>query len=98
MPVQPGLYYRSRNGLAAVAFLLGLIGQQSVAEDLPIRIEHPLPYQVIQRVGFDPATAMTAEPGSAAYGSAEVVVSGTLPEATPRPNILEFRVVFCRRQ
>jgi len=84
----------SGNGLAAVAFLLGLIGQQSVAEDLPIRIAHPLPYQVIQRVGFDPATAMTAEPGSAAYGSAEVVVSGTLPKATPRPNVLEFRVVF----
>ncbi len=94
MPIQRWTHRMRAHGLAVVVFLLGLISQPAVAEDLPIRIVHPLPYQVIQRVGFDPATAMTAEPGSAAYGSAEVVVSGTLPEATPRPNALEFRVVL----
>ena len=82
MPVQRSLLRAIAYGLTAITCVLSLLSHESVAEDLAIRIVTPVPFQVIQRVGFDPATALAAVPGSAAYGAAEVVVSGTLPEET----------------
>ena len=79
--------------LTAVACGLGLHSPNARAEDPAIRIATPVPFQVIQRVGFDPNMATTAAPRSAAYGAAEIIVSGTLPEETTRPHLLQYRVV-----
>ena len=45
------------------------VGNDSVAADRLIMIASPSPWQVIQRVGFDPSNAVNAEPGSSAFGA-----------------------------
>jgi lysophospholipase L1-like esterase len=59
------------------------------ADEPRIEVTSPRPYQVYQRIGFDPAkeAAGDAEPS----GAAEVEVAGTWPEQ-PRAATLDYRV------
>jgi len=64
------------------------------AEDRPITIMSPVPWQVIQRVGFDPKNAANAAAGNSAFGYAQVAVEGTWPAEIPANITLQYRVVL----
>lgn len=64
------------------------------AEDQPITITSPAHGQVVQRMGFDPQLAVNADPGTAAFGHAEIQVEGTLPAGIPADTALQYRVVL----
>lgn len=86
-----------RTVTASVALLLLALNSGDLAaadDDLNVVITSPQPYQVIQRVGFDAAVSVHAEPGSPAFGSAQIEISGSLPETTPAHNALEYRAVL----
>jgi acyl-CoA thioesterase-1 len=74
--------------------IVGISEQRAAADEVALKIDHPLPYEVIQRIGFDPANAANALSGAAAFGSAEVEVSGSFPDEIGMPNELEYRVVL----
>jgi acyl-CoA thioesterase-1 len=65
----------------------------AAAEDQRIAITSPTPWQVIQRVGFDPSNAAKSEPGHAAFGSAQIEVYGNLPDDVPVDSRLQYRVI-----
>ncbi len=70
------------------------VGDHANAEEKPITITSPAPFQVIQRVGFDPKSMASAEPGRAAFGYAQIKVQGTLPAGTPATATLQYRVAL----
>jgi lysophospholipase L1-like esterase len=81
------------------ALAMSLIGlvitlPTAAADDPSFVITSPQPWQVIQRVGYDPVSAANAEPGSPSFGSARVAISGTLPDTAPAHNAFEYRVVL----
>ena len=64
------------------------------AEDQRITITQPVAWQVIQRVGFDPKSAVNAEPGSPAFGCATIEVHAALPDDAPQDLKLQYRVLL----
>ena len=67
---------------------------QAIAVDSSITITTPAPWQVIQRVGFDPKNAVNAHPGDSAFGYAQITVQGTLPAEMPATAMLQYRIVL----
>lgn len=76
------------------AGLAASIDNGSVAGDHLITITSPTPWQVIQRVGFDPSNAVNAEPGSSAFGQARIEVRGILPDDMPATATLQYRLIL----
>jgi len=66
----------------------------ATADDQQIEISSPTPWQVVQRIGFDPKEAAKFELGNAAFGYARVKVHGTLPNEMPDNSRLQYRVVL----
>ncbi|MFO1001143.1 MAG: sialate O-acetylesterase [Planctomycetaceae bacterium] len=62
------------------------------ADDADLRIISPQPWQVIQRIGFDPALREMEPENSAALGFAEVVVSLELTASPAESEYLEYRL------
>ena len=77
----------------ALACLLGLAIRCPLpaAEPAPLTLTSPKPRQVIQRVGFNPATAAKEKPGNPAFGYADVAVRCALVEE-PQGATWEYRV------
>ncbi|MGN6546752.1 MAG: GDSL-type esterase/lipase family protein [Aureliella sp.] len=75
---------------AASALVAGLIAfaASPARAQSPITLTVPQPYQVIQRVGYDPSAESPT-----GRGSAEVVVAGTLPEVITARTSLEYRLL-----
>ena len=72
---------------------LVLLGNLSVvrAEEQKVTLTSPVPYQVVQREGFNPLLAHTHAIGGAALGFAMVPVAGDLPAVDGA--VVEYRVV-----
>lgn len=76
------------SNISAVAF---------AAEESGMKLTSPLPYQVVQREGFEPARAHSHEPGGPALGHAAVSVQGELadyPQATFQFQIVPWKDAF----
>ncbi|HVK10968.1 MAG TPA: hypothetical protein VM597_19515, partial [Gemmataceae bacterium] len=70
---------------------LGAAPPLAAAEPAALVVESPKPHQVVQRTGFDPATATTEQPGHPAFGFADVPVR--CAAAAPDRGRWEYRVV-----
>ncbi len=82
-----------------VLLLVGsLAGQFALAAERSIQITHPVPYQVVQRIGFDPARAFELPLEAKARGAAEIEITGTLPNSSPAMDRLEFRITSVDRE
>lgn len=63
------------------------------AEPARISLTTPRPYQVIQRIGFDPIMAAKQKSGEPAFGYADVVVAGEFVKGTGKV-VWEYRTVL----
>jgi hypothetical protein len=70
--------------------LLGTPSASAQADNAGLKIISPQPWQVIQRIGFDPARREKEPENSAALGFAEVAVSLELPAPVSTADRLEF--------
>ena len=75
-----------------VLALLGVLPGRSQADDTGIKIINPQPWQVVQRVGFDPARREKEPENSAALGFAEVSVLLELKMPLAASESLEYRL------
>lgn len=67
-----------------------------VASDTPtLTLTHPMPWQVIQRTSYVPATAHVNHPGGPTLGHALVAIRGKVP--VPPPQTWEARTVLLKR-
>ncbi len=76
--------------LLLVLALPGTLAESVQADEVGIKIVSPQPWQVIQRIGFDPARREKEPENSAALGFAEVAVSLELPATVSTADRLEF--------
>lgn len=75
-----------------VLISLGMRFELAQADDGGLKIISPQPWQVVQRVGFDPARREKEPESSAALGFAEVGVSLELTAPLVTPEHLEYRL------
>lgn len=80
-------------GCSVVGLMLLLASRvtTAAAEETKFQLSSPLPYQVIQREGFDPLHAHEDQPGGPALGFAMVPVTGEFPDVAGAT--VEYRVV-----
>ena len=82
--------------LMALAFWTHTIGLADGAEPVP-QIVQPVPFQVVQREGFDPLHAHEHEPGGAKLGYADVALQAEFPglnDATAEFRVLPVKDAF----
>ena len=81
-----------------VMMLLGTPLELVQADDAGLKIISPQPWQVVQRVGFDPARREKEPENSAALGFAEVFVSLELTAPLSASEHLEYRLSFSQEE
>ena len=67
------------------------LGTSAAAEPMPLSITNPKPYQVVQRVGFDPIASAKESLGHPAFGFADVMIRCT-PVKLGENAVWEYRV------
>lgn len=81
-----------------VLMLLGTRFELVQADDTVLRIISPQPWQVVQRVGFDPALREKEPENSAALGFADVAVSLELTMPLAASESLEYRLISAQEE
>jgi hypothetical protein len=83
------------NSTLKTLFVLGAllpVAIEARADDAPpITIHSPVPYAVIQRVGFDPRHAHSHQPGGPTLGHADLLIRGEVPSSPG--STLEARIL-----
>jgi hypothetical protein len=67
-------------GLAVTASVTGGAAKSSAAEPAVGKLTRPVPFEVIQRSGFDPQHAHDHEPGGPRLGFVDVIIEGEFPD------------------
>lgn len=83
-------------GVVCSWLILTGLGAGAFADDPPVQpdvsnVRLPLPFQVIQRDGYEPEKAHEHQPGGPALGHADVAIAAKLP--VEKDDLTEYRVV-----